>query len=83
MIGIGPIVLRRNGSTVERMNGASTNKPHKPKPTLGIATSSSMMNERMLPSVLGAYSEMNSAPPTANGVASSSARIDVTIVPKM
>ena len=48
-----------------------------------MATSSSMTKAMGWPSQRGAYSDTNSAAPSAMGVAITSAMMDVTMVPKM
>jgi hypothetical protein len=76
-------VSRRNGMMVERSSGSRKNTPHRPKTTLGTAASRSMKNDRGWRSQLGQNSERKIAPPSASGVATTRAMIEVTIVPRI
>src|SRR5262252_3230560 len=75
-------VAGTDDSTV-RTTGTSTKIPQSPYTMEGMAASSSVMNTSGWRSAAGHSSDVNTAMPTAMGVAISSARIDEYSVPQM
>ena len=81
-IGRKPSVLCRNGSTCACTKGARTSRPQKPRMTLGIAASSSTSGPTTPRTPLGASRVRKSPIAIAIGAPSSSAKAEVTAVPK-
>ena len=79
--GKNPSVAPKNGSTDLRSQGTSTNRPHRPYTTLGIAARVSIRNDTTGRSRAGAISTRNTAMPTETGSAITIASTLVTRVP--
>lgn len=71
------------GSIEACINGAITNKPQSPYTTLGTAANSSIINASPLEIARGAKSARKTAAKIPTGAAMSSARNELTTVPKM
>ena len=78
-----PSVSAIQDSTVSRRNGARTKTPHRPKTTLGIAASNSIMKISGVARRPGAISARKIAVRSPIGAARSSAISDDAIVPTM
>src|SRR5579863_433707 len=81
--GVQPRTCCNAGPNVVRMNGESTNRPHKPYTTLGTAASSSIKNESGCPSHRGAKSARKTAAMIPMNAARTIAISEVMTVPKI